>query len=62
MTCSTGSGSVRAGDDERSEVTLVEMNPLVSTDGGDALELNLYEVVTDLTVPASTLEHQLFQS
>src|SRR4051812_38409614 len=32
---------------------------LIEQAGADALELNLYEVVTDLTMPGATVEHQL---
>ena len=34
---------------------------LIEQAGADALELNLYEVVTDLTVPGAAIEHQLTQ-
>jgi dihydroorotate dehydrogenase (fumarate) len=34
---------------------------LMEQAGADALELNLYEVVTDLTMPGATVEHQLVQ-
>src|SRR5262249_37396556 len=35
---------------------------MIQQAGADALELNLYEVVTDLTIPGSTVEHQLIET